>query len=507
MPYDTVFTYKSTQITANWLNDVNTIVNRGYRVSDGALAATIDQYQAPSGVQRSVASKLQEVVSSADHSSWSTQCFSVGSNNFNTTTFVGSGNVVVGYNNGMALTSGYANKVFGNNCLQACTSGFMNYAFGDQVLQSLTTGSLNNGYGVYTLGFLTTGTANCGFGDDNQRYATTASYNVSMGSQALYNTLTGIHCTAIGTYAMRGTANPPDAGPGVGPSPNYSTAVGSQSLHAATGDGNTAIGYSAGYAVTGGLNTLLGTNAGFSLVTATNCVFVGNNAGDNASQPTGSTYSVAIGDSAIAGNSAVALGASSQALGDNSIALGGQTQTSATNSIAIGYGVVISSANKMAIGNSSNTGVYYYGSLFPQADNTYALGGPLARSTIVYAATGTINTSDAREKQDVRPLNDKEMAVARRIKSLVKAYRWKDAVAKKGDRARIHVGWIAQEVIAAFKAEGLDAFSYGCCCYDEWEGEEAVLRSDGTVFKAAIPAGNRYGVRYEQLIAFTLAAL
>jgi hypothetical protein len=131
----------------------------------------------------------------------------------------------------------------------------------------------------------------------------------------------------------------------------------------------------------------------------------------------------------------------------------------------------------------------------PGDDNATSLGASSLRWSVVYAGTGTINTSDAREKQQIRSLSDAENAVAVRLKSLIKAFKFNDAVQAKGDAARIHVGVIAQEVIAAFEAEGLDANRYAIVCYDEWEAEEDR------------PAGNRYGVRYEELLAFIVSAL
>lgn len=153
------------------------------------------------------------------------------------------------------------------------------------------------------------------------------------------------------------------------------------------------------------------------------------------------------------------------------------------------------------------------GIVYPIIDNTLTLGTASFRWSQLYAGTATINTSDEREKQDIRDLNEKELAVARRLKP--RAWRWRDAVAEKGDAARIHVGWIAQEVIAAFTAEGLDAFAYGVCCHDTWEestvDHPAELGEDGTVIRSAwtetIPAGDRYGVRNDHIQAFILAAL
>jgi len=150
----------------------------------------------------------------------------------------------------------------------------------------------------------------------------------------------------------------------------------------------------------------------------------------------------------------------------------------------------------------ANTGYFR-----PTTDNTANLGGTSNRWATVYAGTGTINTSDAREKQQVRKLLDAEHDVAVKLKGLVRAFKFNDAVEKKGDGARIHVGVIAQEVIAAFEAEGLNASSYAIICYDEWEASDAVLDDNGTVVSPAVKAGNRYGVRYEELLAFIISAL
>jgi hypothetical protein len=128
-------------------------------------------------------------------------------------------------------------------------------------------------------------------------------------------------------------------------------------------------------------------------------------------------------------------------------------------------------------------------------DNSISLGTATRRWSVVYAGTGTINTSDLRDKQDIELLSESEKRVAIALKKLVKKFKFKDAIAKKGDAARIHVGVIAQEVAQAFDAEGLDPNRYGILCYDEWEAAEDQ------------PAGNRYGVRYEELLAFIIAAI
>jgi hypothetical protein len=131
---------------------------------------------------------------------------------------------------------------------------------------------------------------------------------------------------------------------------------------------------------------------------------------------------------------------------------------------------------------------------FPLLDNTYSVGTAALRYSVVYAATGTINTSDERYKQDVKDLSEAERQVAIAIKGLIKSFRFKDAVEKKGDKARIHFGVMAQQVAEAFEIVGLNPNDYALFCYDKWEVAPGVETED------------RYGIRYDELLAFVISA-
>jgi hypothetical protein len=145
------------------------------------------------------------------------------------------------------------------------------------------------------------------------------------------------------------------------------------------------------------------------------------------------------------------------------------------------------------------------------SDNTESWGNASYRWTVIYATTGTINTSDANEKQDIQNLSDAELAVARELKNLFKTFRWKEAVAEKGDNARIHVGVIAQDVQQLFAEHGLDVTKYGIWCSDTWyEVDGMGIASDGTPYTADSEGAvlkTRLGIRYEELLSFVLAAL
>jgi hypothetical protein len=160
------------------------------------------------------------------------------------------------------------------------------------------------------------------------------------------------------------------------------------------------------------------------------------------------------------------------------------------------------------------------------SDNSLTLGTASFRWSEVFAGNGTINTSDEREKTIVTD-DSKVLDAVDTID--VKAFKWNDSIDAKGlENARIHYGVIAQEVKVAFEAQGLVAEDYGILCYDEWdaeyetvvdvEGVPEILDEDGNVVESAVPpvykqgdlikeAGNRYGVRYDELYALKIACL
>ncbi|RTY23216.1 tail fiber domain-containing protein, partial [Morganella morganii] len=123
------------------------------------------------------------------------------------------------------------------------------------------------------------------------------------------------------------------------------------------------------------------------------------------------------------------------------------------------------------------------------------------RFTQLHAANGAIITSDASYKVDVNDLTDAEKSVAIKLRSLVKKYRMRESVEIKGEKARWHIGIIAQEAIKAFEDEGLDAFSYGIICNSKWDN---IYDDEGRLIKEA---GSRYGVRYDELLCFIIASI
>lgn len=146
------------------------------------------------------------------------------------------------------------------------------------------------------------------------------------------------------------------------------------------------------------------------------------------------------------------------------------------------------------------------GTFRPGADGTQAVGSPTFRCGTIYSSSGTINTSDERAKEDIRPIEDKVLDAWAKVEFL--SFKYKDSIEDKGEsKSRIHFGVIAQKVKEAFEAEGLDPFEYGLLCYDEWEGIPEFIDEVNGVSQAAIAAGNRYGIRYEEALILECSLL
>ncbi|AXQ68176.1 putative tail fiber protein [Klebsiella phage NJR15] len=147
------------------------------------------------------------------------------------------------------------------------------------------------------------------------------------------------------------------------------------------------------------------------------------------------------------------------------------------------------------------------GALAPSTDNSVDIGGASVRVAQIYAVRGTINTSDARLKNDVRAMSDPETEAAKAIAKEIGFWTWKEQ-ADMND-VREHCGLTVQRAIEIMESFGLEPFKYGFICYDKWDEHTVVseygpANEDGTenpIYKT-IPAGDRYSFRIDELNMF-----
>ena len=374
-----------------------------------------------------------------------------------------------------------------------------NTATGASALSTNSSGGGNSGFGNGALASSSTGNDNAAFGY-HSLYVNTASQNSAFGSSALAANTSGGNNTALGQAALASNT---------------------------TASNNTAVGYQAGYASTGTQNAFFGYVAGLAVTTGANNTFIGTGAGVNATTGTRNTF-VGV-DSGISGGAggAITTGSKNTIIGGYTGNNGGLDIRTASNYIVLSDGdgnprvwVDNSGNTNFTAGHiglqSSGSGVFFgTNNVLPStgtslSDNTKSFGNASWRWSVIYAGTGTINTSDATQKQQIRNLNDAEKTVAQSIKGLIKAYKFNDSVAEKGDGARIHIGVIAQEVQAAFEAQGLDSSKYAMFCSDTWYEVDGKPKNNDGFYTKDTPNAievTRLGIRYDELLAFVIAAM
>ncbi len=160
----------------------------------------------------------------------------------------------------------------------------------------------------------------------------------------------------------------------------------------------------------------------------------------------------------------------------------------------------------------------------PVDDNVKAIGQPSNRCSVIYAGTGSINTSDETLKTRYDILNAERNA-AIEIKSVIYKFKFNDSINHKGiESSRYHFGVGAQTVGDILRKHGLNPEQYAFWCYDEWPDvwDEEVITEESTdpdtgekiysQYKTGDmilvkKAGGRYGIRYDELAMFILMSM
>ena len=114
-------------------------------------------------------------------------------------------------------------------------------------------------------------------------------------------------------------------------------------------------------------------------------------------------------------------------------------------------------------------------------------------------------TSDQRLKQQISNIDNKLLDAWEDVEPV--QFKYNDAVDQKGDNARLHTGYVVQQIDSACKSHGVDISSYGLYCHEEYpqETEEVeVEQADGTKVKekkVIREASEHYSLRYTEVYA------
>lgn len=113
--------------------------------------------------------------------------------------------------------------------------------------------------------------------------------------------------------------------------------------------------------------------------------------------------------------------------------------------------------------------------------------------------------SDQRYKQQIAEIDDKLLDAWQDV-DLVQ-FKYNDAVDQKGDKARLHTGYVVQQIDKACKEHDVDISAYGLFCHEEYPEETKeveVEQADGTKTKerkVIREASEHYSLRYTEVYA------
>ena len=120
------------------------------------------------------------------------------------------------------------------------------------------------------------------------------------------------------------------------------------------------------------------------------------------------------------------------------------------------------------------------GALRPTTDDAIVLGTSGRRWKTIYATTGTISTSDEREKKNIQVIPEKILDAWERVN--FKQFEFKDHAIDG-----VFFGVIAQDILAAFEAEGLNALDFGLIeKHEDIDGHYSVRYADCLILEAAV---------------------
>lgn len=153
----------------------------------------------------------------------------------------------------------------------------------------------------------------------------------------------------------------------------------------------------------------------------------------------------------------------------------------------------------------------------PSVNDEFNLGTSSNKWKDIYATNAVINTSDRNAKTSIKNIDDNLLKAWDKV-SLV-SFKFKEAVAKKGDNARFHCGYIAQDIKEELAKHGIDACDYGLFCYNSWDAQEEKSHEEErtdeggnietvkVIDTPAREAGETFGLRYIECLVVECAYL
>lgn len=155
--------------------------------------------------------------------------------------------------------------------------------------------------------------------------------------------------------------------------------------------------------------------------------------------------------------------------------------------------------------NSSASGIFAL--IAHNGSNEQTFRGE-SNGTLTWDGQPIQTSSDKRLKQQIAQIDDYLLTAWEDVNPV--QFKYNDAVDQKGkDKARLHTGYVVQQIDEACKSHGVDVSKYGLYCHEEYAEEtREVEHEDGTKATEVVrPASEHYSLRYTEALIVECAYL
>ena len=131
--------------------------------------------------------------------------------------------------------------------------------------------------------------------------------------------------------------------------------------------------------------------------------------------------------------------------------------------------------------------------------------------TLIWEGQPIQYASDRRLKQQISKIDNALLDAWEDVEPV--QFKYNDAVEEKGNQARLHTGYVVQQIDTACKSHNVDISDYGLYCHEEYpeRTEEVTIENeDGTTSKETKvieEASEHYSLRYTETLVVECAYL
>ena len=155
--------------------------------------------------------------------------------------------------------------------------------------------------------------------------------------------------------------------------------------------------------------------------------------------------------------------------------------------------------------DSARIGAFYIRAQGSGNNGCNLIGTP--SGTLTWNGQAIQTTSDQRLKQQITEIDDKLLDAWEDVE--LSQFKYNDAVDQKKDNARLHTGYVVQQIDEACKSHGVDISEYGLYCHEVYQEEtREVEHEDGTkTIEVVRSASEHYSLRYTEALIVECAYL